>query len=122
MAKILVVDDEIESRERLSEFLTMRGFEVETASRGSAALEKIAADPPDLVLLDVRMPGMNGLQILKAAKALHPDLGVIMVTAVPDGAITREAMKLGAYDYITKPIDINYLATKVIPTFLALIG
>ena len=122
MAKILIVDDEIEICEVLSEFLTMRDFEVETALRGEVALEKIEADPPDLVLLDIRMPGMDGLQVLKAAKALYPDLGVIMVTAVHDEALAREAMKAGAYDYITKPVDINYLATSVMTKILALIG
>ena len=113
MANILVVDDEQEICEILEDFLTEMGHEVTTATRGAQALESVKNDRPHLMILDIRMPEMDGIQVMKEAKALNPELGVIMVSAVRDEEVAKQAMGEGAYDYITKPIDLDYLRTSV---------
>jgi CheY-like chemotaxis protein len=109
MARILVVDDEPDSVELLEEFLTSKGYEVATASDGEEALRKVKEERPHLVLLDVRMPGMNGLDVLRKMREFDRDVGVIMVTAVNEEDTGREALKLGAFDYIVKPLNLEYL-------------
>jgi DNA-binding response OmpR family regulator len=110
---ILVVDDEADVREFLAEFLTMQGYSVSLAADGPEALECVEKDPPRVILLDIRMPGMDGIEVLKRVKASHPDVGVIMVTAVFDEEVGKKALKLGADDYITKPLDMSYLETSL---------
>jgi DNA-binding response OmpR family regulator len=109
MPRVLVVDDEPDARELLSEFLTAKGYEVLTASNGEEALRKVKEDRPHLILLDVRMPKMNGLEVLKQVREIDHEVGVIMVTAVNEEETGRQALKLGAFDYITKPLDLKYL-------------
>jgi DNA-binding response OmpR family regulator len=109
MARVLVVDDEPDSVELLQEFLTSKGYEVITASNGEEALRKIKEERPHLVLLDVRMPGMNGLDVLRKVREFDQEVGVIMVTAVNEEDTGREALKLGAFDYIVKPLNLEYL-------------
>jgi DNA-binding response OmpR family regulator len=109
MPRVLVVDDEPNARELLSEFLTAKGYEVLTASDGEEALCKVKDEPPHLILLDVRMPKMNGLEVLKQVREIDHEVGVIMVTAVNEEETGRQALKLGAFDYITKPMDFQYL-------------
>ena len=105
--KLLVVDDSEFNREALSRRLIQRGFLVETAVNGSNALTMIAEGQYDLVLLDVEMPGMKGLEVLCRVRATlsHTQLPVIMVTARSESADIVEALNLGANDYITKPVD-----------------
>jgi len=104
---ILLVDDEALNRDMLSRRLRHQGFHVETAEDGSSALAAIQARPPDLVLLDIMMPGTTGLEVLQTLRATYaPDqLPVLMVTALQDGNKVVEALSLGANDYITKPVD-----------------
>jgi DNA-binding response OmpR family regulator len=109
MARILVVDDEPDSVELLQEFLTGKGYEVVTASNGEEALRKVKEERPHLILLDVRMPGMNGLDVLRKVREFDQEVGVIMVTAVNEEDTGREALKLGAFDYIVKPLNFEYL-------------
>ena len=109
MARILVVDDEPDSVELLQEFLTVKGYEVVTASNGEEALRKVKEERPHLILLDVRMPGMNGLDVLRKVREFDQEVGVIMVTAVNEEDTGREALKLGAFDYIVKPLNFEYL-------------
>lgn len=109
MARVLVVDDEPDSVELLQEFLTSKGYEVVTASNGEEALRKVKEERPHLVLLDVRMPGMNGLDVLRKVREFDQEVGVIMVTAVNEEDTGREALKLGAFDYIVKPLNLEYL-------------
>lgn len=109
MARILVVDDEPDSVELLQEFLTGKGYEVVTASNGEEALRKVKEERPHLVLLDVRMPGMNGLDVLRKVREFDQEVGVIMVTAVNEEDTGRDALKLGAFDYIVKPLNFEYL-------------
>jgi len=109
MARVLVVDDEPDSVELLQEFLTSKGYEVVTASDGEEALRKVKEERPHLVLLDVRMPGMNGLDVLRKVRHFDQEVGVIMVTAVNEEDTGREALKLGAFDYIVKPLNLEYL-------------
>ena len=109
MEKILVVDDEIEVCNALNDFLTMKGYEVYTALDGPSALKKVAEIEPHIVLLDIRMPGMSGIDVLKEIKKTNDDIGIIMVTAVTDQVIAKSTFELGAYDYITKPVDLDYL-------------
>jgi len=108
--KILVVDDEAPVREMLKKSLSqMGGFSVEVAQNGSEALKKTEEDVFDLLLTDMKMPEMDGLELLKLIKAMWPDMIVIMMTAFGSIETAVEAMKNGANDYITKPIDLNEL-------------
>jgi DNA-binding response OmpR family regulator len=109
MARVLVVDDEPDARELLSEFLTAKGYAVLTASNGEEALRKLKEDRPHLILLDIRMPKMDGLETLRRVREIDHEVGVIMVTAVNEEETGRQALKLGAFDYITKPLDLKYL-------------
>ena len=107
--KVLVVDDELEVRQILQEFLAHRGYEVYAAESGPEALNALDTFKPDVVLLDVLMPGMDGVETLKRIVALQPTLPVIMVTANADVGITSRLLGLGAADYIPKPFDLEYL-------------
>ncbi|MEK8035698.1 MAG: response regulator [candidate division NC10 bacterium] len=107
--KVLVVDDELEVRQILQEFLAHRGYEVYAAESGPEALNALDTFKPDVVLLDVLMPGMDGVETLKRMVALQPTLPVIMVTANADVGITSRLLGLGAADYIPKPFDLEYL-------------
>ena len=108
--KILVVDDEAPVRELLKRGLSQMGnFSVEVASNGSEAVEKIEKDIFDLVLTDLMMPEMDGMELLKTIKGTRPEVMVIMMTAHGSIETAVEAMKIGANDYITKPIDFNEL-------------
>ena len=111
--KILVVDDEPSIRESLSGWLRQDGFEVDTAADGSAALKMTQANRYDIMLIDVKMPEMDGLTLLKKLKEQEPELAVVMMTA--HGAIQDavDAMRLGAYDYLLKPFDLEELSLTV---------
>jgi len=102
---ILVVDDEEEIRKIMSRILEKEGFKVITASDGQQAMHKICFDAPNAVLLDVRMPGLSGMEILKKIKKIDDDLPVVLVTAYADIHQAVTAIKEGAYDYLAKPFD-----------------
>ena len=107
--KILVVDDEPSNRNILSQELTHRGYAVETANDGSEALKKVDSTRPDLIILDYTMPGLSGLDVLKELRKKEDDTPVVMITAY--GTVDRavEAMKAGAYDFITRPFDPDHI-------------
>jgi DNA-binding response OmpR family regulator len=109
MPRVLVVDDEPDAVELLQEFLTAKGYAVLTASNGEDALRKLKEERPHLILLDIRMPKMNGIEVLRRVREIDHEVGVIMVTAVHEEETGRQALKLGAFDYITKPLDFQYL-------------
>ena len=109
MAKVLVVDDEPEAVELLVEFLSSKRYEVLTATNGEEALQRIKEDRPHLVLLDIRMPKMDGMEVLRRIREIDPEMGVIMVTAVNEEDVGRKALEMGAFDYIVKPLDLKYL-------------
>ena len=106
---ILLVDDEPELLDSLRQFLTSRECAAITAASGEEALIKVAQERPSLVFLDIKMPGMDGLVTLKKLKATHPDLPVIMATAVEDQASISQAAAMGAHDYIFKPYNLSVL-------------
>ena len=107
MAKILVVDDELSMRQFLEILLKKEGHEVICAPDGEEALSSFQTEPCDLVVSDIKMPKMGGLDLLRKVKELHPNIAVIMITAYasPEDAIA--AMKAGAYDYLTKPFKVE---------------
>lgn len=109
MPRVLVVDDEPQVVELLQEFLAAKGYQVLTASDGEEALQKVKEERPHVVLLDMRMPKMNGLEVLKRVREIDHEVGVIMVTGVMEEETGRQALQLGAFDYITKPLDLKYL-------------
>ena len=109
MARILVVDDEPSAVELLTEFLTAKNHTVIGAVNGEEALRKVKEERPHLIFLDVMMPKMRGLEVLKKIREIDKEVGVIMVTAVHEEETGRQALKLGAFDFITKPIDLAYL-------------
>ena len=108
-SKVLVVDDEHSVCIELRKFLEGKGYSVKEAYSGDEALEAYKQERPDVVLLDIRMPGKDGMETLHELKALDPEASVIMVTAVYEEDIAKEAMNEGAFDYITKPINREYL-------------
>ncbi|MBI4457319.1 MAG: response regulator [Acidobacteria bacterium] len=109
MAKILVVDDDPVIVDLLKQFLERKNYAVVTASDGLEALENVRQESPKVVLLDIWMPSKSGLQVLKEIKEYNKDIGVIMVTGVTDEEIGRAALTMGAFDYIIKPFDFDYL-------------
>jgi len=114
MSKILVVDDEVKACELLKRFLEMKGYDVIMANNGEDAIEKARNEKPDAMLLDIRMPGMEGTEVLKQIREFDKDVGIVMVTAVKEEQVGKEALKAGADEYITKPIDFNYLETTLL--------
>ncbi len=106
-ARILVADNEASMRELLAIALKNDGYDVSVADGGEAAVEALRLELFDLIITDVRMPNVDGIQVLKAAKDLAPDTVVIMITAFSSTETAVEAMKLGAYDYITKPFKLD---------------
>ncbi|MFQ5897606.1 MAG: sigma-54-dependent transcriptional regulator [Candidatus Methylomirabilia bacterium] len=112
-SKLLIVDDERLIRWSLEQTLAKGGYEVSTAPTGEAALAAVREDAPDLVLLDLKLPDTDGLQVLGQLKELSPQLQILIMTAYADVGTAVEAMKLGAYDYLPKPIDFENLAVTV---------
>ena len=112
--KMLCVDDNLELRNSLAQQFINEGFEVETAEDGMIALEKIKANQYDIVLLDYKMPKMDGKGVLLELKQLTKNPYVIMLTAVDDLTTARECVKLGAKDYVSKPYDPEELLHVVI--------
>jgi DNA-binding NtrC family response regulator len=109
LGRILVVDDEAPVREVLAEYFATEGYAIETAGGGVEALTAVRGGRVDLVLLDVRMPGLDGVQVLRRIRELDEHVPVIMVTANEDVALAKETLKLGAFDYVAKPFDFDYL-------------
>jgi DNA-binding NtrC family response regulator len=107
--KILVVDDDPEVRMATRDFLSSKGYDVSVAEGGRDALRQLDSSPADVVLLDVAMPDMDGLETLKRIVSAHPNLPVIMVTGNADIEITSKVLQLGAADYVPKPFDLDYL-------------
>ena len=107
--KILVVDDDPDVRMATRDFLSSKGYEVVVAEGGREALRLLDASPPDVVLLDVAMPDLDGMETLKRIVATHPTMPVIMVTANAAIEIPSKVLQLGAADYVPKPFDLDYL-------------
>ncbi|MBU0514884.1 MAG: sigma-54 dependent transcriptional regulator [Proteobacteria bacterium] len=103
--RIMVVDDELAMRESLAAWLVKDGFEVATADGGEQALALMKQTPFDLVFVDIKMPGMDGLELLRRLRADHPETYAIIITAYGSIDTAVEAMKLGATDYLVKPFD-----------------
>lgn len=107
--KILIVDDELIMRESLAGWLVRDGHHVETVASGEKALAAIGVTRFDILLVDIKMEGMNGLEVLRRVKESDPDTAVVMITAYGSISSAIEAMKNGAYDYLLKPFDPNEL-------------
>jgi len=110
---ILIVDDEAIMRESLRDWLTDLGYQVETAEEGEQALKTVAAQDFGVVILDLRLPGKDGIEILKEARAKRPDLKGVIITAYPSIQTVVQAMKEGAVDYLPKPFDLDDLGRLV---------
>ena len=113
MTRLLVVDDEPEICDFLKSFFEDRDFEVKTALSGERALELVETFRPQVMLLDIKMGNMDGLAVLRKVKEKNPRLKVIMVTALETTEKIEEAMRLGADNYITKPLSLEYLENDV---------
>ena len=115
VATLLIVDDVAENRDMLSRRLERRGYLIEQAENGPSALDIVASNVIDLVLLDVVMPGMSGLDVLKEIRKSYSRLAlpVIMVTAKNESFDVVEALNLGANDFITKPVDFTVAMARI---------
>ena len=111
--RILVVDDERSMRELLAIVLRREGYEVLLAENGRAAIGLLESEPVDLLISDIKMPDLSGVEVLRAAKRIDPDILGIMITAFASTDTAVEAMRLGACDYLSKPFDIDLLKMKV---------
>ncbi|MFT5086994.1 MAG: DNA-binding NtrC family response regulator [Candidatus Latescibacterota bacterium] len=107
--RILVVDDEVELALRCQQLLRSKGYEVEIATNGMEALEKMAANEPHLMITDLKMPGLSGMELLEKAKAQYADLLLVMMTAYSTVQDAVEAMRLGADDFVPKPFSPDHL-------------
>jgi DNA-binding NtrC family response regulator len=113
LPKILLVDDEERFRNNLRKMLAAEGFEVAAAGSGAAALEELALQPYDVILLDMRMPGMDGLATLAAIKERHPDPEVIVLTGHASVDAAREIIRLGAVEFLLKPCPLEEVIAKI---------
>src|SRR6266550_3216387 len=113
MPNILVVDDELSMRQFLTHLFQRDGHTIRTAENGHQAMEMLRQQPADVVISDVKMPDMGGIELLHAARELQPNIEVIMMTAFANEGTAHEAFKLGAFDFVTKPFDNDLLREKV---------
>jgi len=111
--KVLLVDDEEDFVSTVAERLRLRGIEAQTSTDGEEALARIQADPPHVVVLDVMMPGLGGLDVLHHLKSDHPEIQVILLTGRGSTKEGIEGMRLGAADYLMKPVQIEELIEKM---------
>jgi len=112
-ARVLLVDDEEAFLESMSERMRLRGMDVSTASSAKEALEVIESDAFDAVILDIQLPEMDGMAVLKKIKAKHPEAQIILLTGHASLEKGVEAMKIGASDYLEKPADMEALYKKI---------
>ena len=111
--RVLLVDDEEEFVSALSERLMLRGIEVESALNGEEALASLVDKEFEVVILDVMMPGLGGLEVLRQIKSTHPNTQVILLTGHGSTREGIEGMRLGAFDYLIKPVDIEEMLAKM---------
>lgn len=111
--KVLLIDDEVEFLEALSERMEIRGMEVTTAESAGNAVGALGAGDYDAIVLDLQMPDMNGIEMLKLIRKSHPDMQVILLTGQATLEAGIQAMKLGAMDFMEKPADIDALTDKI---------
>jgi DNA-binding response OmpR family regulator len=107
MQRMLIVEDERDICECLAEFFAAKGFTVTSAFSGEEALEHLEAQPVDVILLDILLPGISGLEVLRRAKATYPHAKVVMVTSLDQLDLRQEAHRCGAAAYVTKPFDFS---------------
>jgi len=120
--KVLMVDDEEQFRITTSKILSRRGYETTVAGSGEEAIEILQKSPQDVIILDIKMPGMDGHEALAHIKKIDPDVGVIMLTGHGSLESAKESLKHGAFDYLAKPCDIDLLASKIRDAYLARSG
>jgi DNA-binding NtrC family response regulator len=114
VANVLLVDDEVPFVETMTKRLTKRDLQITTAFSGKDALEQLGGDSAvEVVILDVKMPGMDGIETLREIKARHPLVEVVMLTGHATVETAIDGMKLGAFDYLMKPCDLDQLISKV---------
>ena len=111
--KVLLVDDEVEFAKALTERLQLRDYDATSVSRAEDAFAVIQNDSPDVILLDFRMPGIDGLEALKRIKKMKHSIEIIMLTGLEDSASIEEAKKNGAFECIVKPADIDEIIAKI---------
>jgi two-component system, response regulator RegA len=111
--KVLLVDDEQDFLDSLAERMRARGMDVSTATSAEEAIRKAEAESYDAIILDLMMPEMDGIEILKAIKQKRPDVGVILLTGYATLDKGIQAMKLGAMDFVEKPADLKILSEKI---------
>ena len=107
--RILIVDDEEDFVSTLAERLALRGFHAEAATKGTDALRHVAEDDFSVLVLDVKMPGIDGLELMAQIKRKHPDLPVILLTGHASVVDAQKGVEEGAFDYLLKPIDLDAL-------------
>lgn len=111
--KVLLVDDEEEFVKTLSERLQMRDVDSSPVYDGEQAMESVAEEEPDVIVLDLKMPGIHGLEVLKWVKEFHPDVQVIILTGHGTEADEAKAKELGAFEYVKKPVETDSLLKKI---------
>jgi DNA-binding NtrC family response regulator len=111
--KLLIIDDEIEFASTLCQRLCLRGIDALDVHSGRRGLAKVREISPEIIILDLKMPDMNGLDALAEIKRFNPSIEVIMLTGHGSSAAGVEAMKKGAFDYIMKPVDLKELLAKI---------
>ena len=111
--KVLIIDDEMEFASALAERLALRNYDVKAVYNAEDAITTVQSDPPDVVLLDLRMPGIGGVDVLKTIKKHDPTIEVILLTGQPETEVTDKEMPAILFDYIMKPVDICELIAKI---------
>lgn len=121
LSKILIVDDEVKACKLLKRILKTgkNEYEVMTSHSGLDALEKAKSFKPTLILLDIKMPEMDGLEVLKQIRNFDKDVGIVMLTAIIDEDVANEAFRMGADDYITKPVQVSFLESRIFLDIMA---
>jgi CheY-like chemotaxis protein len=120
--RILLVDDEKDFVETLSQRMEMRDLSADIALNGEEALEQLKKQPPDVMVLDLRMPGVGGMDVLRRVKKEHPNVQVIMLTGQGSEKDELEARRLGAFDYLEKPVNIDTLVSRIRSHALLVVG